>query len=206
MDTTQRQDHWNTIYKTKTLKEVSWYQPTPETSLNLILNSGCKTTDKIIDIGGGDSFLVDHLLKKGYTDITVLDISAKAIERAKERLGEYANQVTWIVADIANFIPTEHYMVWHDRAAFHFLTNQDDIERYKSAFNKGISNHGSLILGTFSDNGPLKCSGIPIKQYSKDELIQLAAPGFKEEELFTIDHKTPFESTQNFVFGRFTKQ
>ncbi len=206
MNTTDRQNHWNTIYQTKSLKDVSWYQPKPETSLNLIHNTGCSKNAKIIDIGGGDSFLVDHLLEKGYTNITVLDISAQAIERAKARLGHKANAVHWIVADIAEFIPTRIYDIWHDRAAFHFLTDKNEINNYKSTFNKAISNNGALILGTFSDNGPLKCSGIPIKQYSKEDLIKLTKPNFKQEELFTIDHTTPFESIQNFVFGRFLKQ
>lgn len=205
MDTTQRQNHWNNIYQTKTLKEVSWYQPKPETSLNLIRQSGCKPTDHIIDVGGGDSFLVDHLLDDGYTNITVLDISESAIARAKDRLGELAKLVTWIIADIATFIPEVTYDVWHDRAAFHFLTQTEDIAHYKIAFTNGVKQGGTLILGTFSEHGPLKCSGIPIKQYSESDLKSLTNPDFKEEQIFSIDHTTPFNSTQNFIFGRFSK-
>ncbi len=205
MNTNQRKDHWNTIYNTKSLNEVSWYQPTPQSSLDLIRNTNCKKTDKIIDIGGGDSFLVDHLLDDGFTNISVLDISEKAILRAKTRLGDRANLVTWIVADIAKFTPKETYHVWHDRAAFHFLTLENDIKNYKNAFTNGIKQGGTLILGTFSENGPLKCSGIPIKQYSSAMLHNLASPEFKQEETFSINHTTPSSSTQNFTFGRFSK-
>lgn len=205
MESKQRISHWDNIYQTKSLNEVSWYQPKPETSLNLIRKSTSKKTDRIIDIGGGDSFLVDHLLDEGYTNITVLDISARAIERAKERLGDNAKRVNWIIEDIAHFSPTEKYDVWHDRAAFHFLTQEEDIKNYKTALNAGIAKGGTLILGTFSENGPLKCSGIPIKQYSELELSKLTSEYFTQEECFTIDHNTPFNSIQNFIFGRFTK-
>lgn len=205
MESKQRKNHWDNIYQTKTLNEVSWFQPKPETSLNLILKSTSKKTDRIIDIGGGDSFLVDHLIDEGYTNITVLDISASAIERAKERLGEKAKLVHWIVEDIAHFSPIQKYDIWHDRAAFHFLTQDEDIKNYQVALNTGITQTGTLILGTFSKNGPLKCSGIPIKQYSELELSILTSKNFKQEECFTIDHNTPFNSTQNFIFGRFTK-
>lgn len=122
MEGFDRHVHWENIYKTKQLCEVSWYQPTPTTSLEFIEQFNIPTFAKIIDVGGGDGFFVDHLLNLGYHDITVLDISETAINRAKERLGDKANQVKWIVSDAATFKPTEKYDFWHDRATFHFLT------------------------------------------------------------------------------------
>jgi ribosomal protein L11 methylase PrmA len=157
----------------------------------------------IIDIGGGDSLLVDFLLDLGYTNISVLDISAHAIERAKVRLGEKASLVTWIVSDINDFEPTEMYDLWHDRAAFHFLTKPEDIERYV----KLVSNQAkNLVVGTFSTNGPFKCSGLEITQYDENELSELFEPhGFEVQTTKREDHMTPFATTQNFVFASFSK-
>lgn len=205
MDSKERSQHWENIYTTKSLTEVSWYQPTPQTSIDLIKQCSKSKHDKIIDIGGGDSFLVDHLIELGYTDISVLDISEMAIQRAKNRLGEKAKLVKWIVSDIVNFKPQFSYDIWHDRAAFHFLTNENDIDVYKSLIGFSILKKGFLILGTFSNNGPLKCSGISIKQYNEQSLIELAQPNFKLEGSFTLDHETPFNTHQNFIFGIFSK-
>ena len=153
-------EHWENIYQTKNLSEVSWYQPTPETSLNFFKKFEVPLTAQIIDIGGGDSYLVDHLLELGYHNISVLDISSAAIERAKLRLGEKADKVTWIVSDITTFVPTQNYDIWHDRAAFHFLTDELSISKYVETASKVLSPSGILILGTFSNQGPTKCSGI----------------------------------------------
>src|ERR1700756_237759 len=130
MDTFDRKKHWENIYTTKQLCDVSWYQPTPSTSLDFLKQFNIGTTAKIIDVGGGDSFLVDNLLDMGYQDITVLDISAAAIDRAQKRLGDRASKVKWIIADAATFKPTEQYDFWHDRAAFHFLTQDNEINNY----------------------------------------------------------------------------
>lgn len=146
-----RKDHWEKIYQTKHIDEVSWYQPTPTTSLEFFEEFHIPLTAKIIDIGGGDSFLVDHLLDRGYCDISVLDISETAINRAKERLGENSQKVKWIVADASEFAPTEIYDVWHDRAAFHFLTKEAEVERYIDSLKKGLHADGLMILGTFSE-------------------------------------------------------
>lgn len=150
----QRKKHWETVYETKNPDEVSWTQEIPKTSLAFIHSLGLDKSAKIIDIGGGDSKLVDFLLDQGFENITVLDISEKALEKAKIRLVEKAKKVTWIVSDILDFEPTETYDVWHDRAAFHFLTTDEEIEKYKSIVNKSVD--GFLIIGTFSENGPLK--------------------------------------------------
>lgn len=205
MENFDRTKHWENIYQTKQLTEVSWYQPTPETSLDMIQQTGILKDAKIIDIGGGDSFLADHLLDLGYEDISVLDISEAAIERAKKRLGERAKLVKWIVSDITRFNPSEKYDCWHDRAAFHFLTDENEIKQYVKTVSECISKGGDLIIGTFSDKGPEKCSGIPIKQYTENSLEKQFSGSFQKIDCNTIDHQTPFNTTQNFIFCRFKK-
>lgn len=205
MEKFDRKKHWENIYQTKELKDVSWFQPTPETSLEFFKQFNVPTTAKIIDIGGGDSLLVDHLLELGYQDISVLDISALAIDRAKQRLGNKANKVKWIVADAASFKPTEKYDLWHDRAAFHFLTDEQEISNYIDTAQQNINPKGILIIGTFSENGPKKCSGIEIKQYSETTMTNRLKIFFDKIKCITVDHKTPFDTIQNFVFCSFRK-
>lgn len=204
MNTFDRKKHWENIYSTKQLNEVSWYQPKPETSLKFIEELNIPKTASIIDIGGGDSFLVDNLLKLGYTNITVLDISQKAIERAKLRLGKKGEQVKWIEADVSKFNPTETYDLWHDRAAFHFLTEEKEIENYLKSAKKGVKDFGKLIIGTFSTNGPKKCSGIEITQYSESTLSKKFSE-FTKLDCQIIEHETPFNTKQSFIFCTFNK-
>ena len=203
MEDIERKKHWENIYQTKAFTEVSWYQEKPETSLYFFKKFNVPKKAKIIDIGGGDSFLVDHLLQLGYTDVTVLDISEKSLERAKLRLGEDAKKVKWIVSDIVAFKPKVKYDVWHDRAAFHFLNTNAEVETYIQLAKKKINEFGLLIVGTFSENGPLKCSGIEIKQYSQTQLTDAFIGRFKKLECFNVDHVTPFATTQNFTFCSF---
>lgn len=205
MEQLDRKNHWENIYQTKELKDVSWYQPTPTTSLEFLKQFNISTTSKIIDIGGGDSFLVDHLLDLGYTDLTVLDISAASLDRAKLRLGDRATKVKWIVTDVSNFKPTEKYDFWHDRAAFHFLTNEKEITNYIDTIQKSIMPTGVLIIGTFSEQGPKKCSGIDIKQYSEETMTDRLKIFFEKVNCITVDHKTPFDTVQNFIFCSFKK-
>lgn len=205
MEKFDRKKHWETIYQTKQLDEVSWFQPTPETSLRFFKQFDVPKTAKIIDVGGGDSFLIDHLLDLGYQDISVLDISAAAIERAKKRLGERADKVTWITSDIVNFEPAEKYDFWHDRAAFHFLTDEQEISNYIETAHRHINTNGFLVMGTFSEQGPKKCSGIAIKQYSEATMTERLKVGFEKITCFTIDHTTPFDTVQNFVFCGFRR-
>lgn len=197
----QRKQHWETVYETKNPNEVSWTQEIPKTSLAFIHSFDLDKSAKIIDIGGGDSKLVDHLLDQGFENITVLDISEKALEKAKIRLGEKAKKVTWIVSDILDFEPTENYHVWHDRAAFHFLTTENEIEKYKSIVKNSVD--GFLIIGTFSQNGPLKCSGLEISQYSEEKLTSTFEDNFDKINSVLEDHQTPFGTTQNFLFCSF---
>ena len=206
MEKSDRKKHWENIYQTKQINEVSWYQPTPETSLELIKQFNLPDTAKIIDVGGGDSFLVDNLFDSGYSDITVLDISQAAIDRAKSRLGGRAKDVKWIVADAADFKPTEKYELWHDRAAFHFLTDEQEIRKYMETASKYINTGGVLILGAFSEAGPKKCSGIEIRQYSETTMTALLHGNFEKIECIRVDHKTPMGGIQNFLFCSFRKR
>lgn len=205
MENFNRKDHWEKIYTTKELKDVSWYQPIPETSLDFLKQFNVSKTAKIIDIGGGDSFLVDHLVELGYVDVTVLDISAASLERAKKRLGENAGKVKWIVCDASTFVPTVQYDFWHDRAAFHFFTEETDIDNYLKVLTRGIKSTGVLVLGTFSEQGPLKCSGISIKQYSETSMTDRLKNFFDKIKCITVDHKTPFDTIQNFLFCSFKR-
>ena len=199
-----RKKHWETVYETKNPNQVSWTQESPKTSLNFIHSFGLQKTARIIDIGGGDSKLVDYLLDEGFENITVLDISAKSLEKAKDRLGEKANKVNWIVSDITEFEPNMTFDVWHDRATFHFLTTPEQITKYIKTARKSVN--GFLTIGTFSKNGPEKCSGLEIKQYNEDELTLELKNGFDKIKCVTEDHLTPFDTTQNFLFCSFKRQ
>lgn len=205
MEHLDRKKHWENIYQTKDLKDVSWYQPTPTTSLDFLKQFNISTSAKIIDIGGGDSFLVDHLLDLGYTDVTVLDISAASLDRAKQRLGDRSTKVKWIVADAATFKPTEQYDFWHDRAAFHFLTQEQEITNYIDTIQKSIKPKGVLVIGTFSEQGPKKCSGIEIKQYTETTMTNRLKKFFEKVKCITVDHQTPYDTIQNFIFCSFKK-
>ena len=205
MEKFDRKQHWDHIYQTRELKDVSWFEPTPETSLEFFKQFNVPLTAKVIDIGGGDSLLVDHLLNLGYQDISVLDISSAAINKARKRLGIRANKVKWIIADAATFKPVEKYDFWHDRAAFHFLTNEQEISDYLETAQQNINPKGVLVIGTFSDQGPEKCSGITIKQYSESSMTDRLKTFFEKIKCITVDHRTPFDTLQNFVFCSFRK-
>jgi trans-aconitate methyltransferase len=197
------QNHWDTVYKTKDTNQVSWTQEIPKTSLDFIHSFGLAKTAKIIDIGGGDSKLVDYLLDEGFENITVLDISAQAIDKAKKRLGEKAEKINWVVSDITEFKPHTTFDIWHDRATFHFLTTSDQIAKYMDTARNSVS--GFLTIGTFSDNGPEKCSGLQTKQYSEEKLTAELQNGFDKIKCITEDHITPFDTTQNFLFCSFKR-
>lgn len=196
--------HWENVYETKTPEEVSWTQKKPQTSLELIRSLGSDKSVKIIDIGGGDSNLADFLLEEGYENITVLDISEKALERAKRRLGKDAEKIQWIVADITLFTPEETYDIWHDRAAFHFLTHSEDISKYVRIAEKAVMKN--LIVGTFSKNGPKKCSGLAISQYDEESMNSIFENSFEKTDCITENHTTPFSTVQNFIFCTFKKK
>lgn len=203
LDTGARKNHWEGVYKTRPLETVGWYQPVPEASLGLIASLGLPPEAPIIDIGGGDSYLSDHLLKAGHTDLTVLDISGSALERARGRLGEQAGGVIWIESDILDFTPERTYALWHDRATFHFLTATAQIARYVACAREGIRPGGCLVLGTFSDQGPETCSGLPVRRYSIREMQGALAPYFELIKGVNLSHYTPSGGEQAYTFGVF---
>ena len=201
-DTTKK--HWETVYTTKQPEEVSWTQEVPQTSLDFIHAFHLPKTAKIIDIGGGDSRLVDFLLEEGYENITVLDISETALAKAKARLGDKSKKVNWIVSDITEFKPQTTFDVWHDRATFHFLTTKEQISKYLAIAKKAVN--GYLTIGTFTTEGPKKCSGLDIKQYNEEELQKQLSKGFTKIRCINEDHVTPFKTIQHFLFCSFKRQ
>lgn len=198
--------HWENVFATKQETEVSWFQLYPKTSIEFLELFQLPIDANIIDIGGGDSHLVDALLDKGYQNIWVLDISANALERAKLRLGERAKQIHWVVSDVTEFAPPVQFDFWHDRAAFHFLINNDAINKYVSIAEKGITPNGYLILGTFSENGPKKCSGLEIQQYNESSMSARFEVAFTRIKCIEENHTTPFDTVQNFLFCSFQKK
>lgn len=198
------QKHWEAIYAARQPEELSWTEERPQTSLDFIHSLNLAKTARIIDIGGGDSRLVDCLLEEGFRDITVLDISAKSLERAKKRLGNKARKVKWVVSGILDYDADSTYDLWHDRATFHFLTAGDQIKQYITAARRLVA--GFLILGTFSQKGPASCSGLKVKQYGEAELQDQLANGFEKIRCITTNHITPFHTKQNFLFCSFRKK
>lgn len=201
-----RKLHWENVYTTKGLKDVSWFQEYPKTAIDYLDGLNLPMTANIIDIGGGDSNLAAALMKKGYKNIWVLDISAAALEKAKKRLGEKASQIHWIVCDITAFQTTIKFDFWYDRAVFHFLTDEENINKYITTLQESVAQNGNFLLGTFSENGPLKCSGLEIKQYSEAEMKTAFSNDFLALKCFTESHSTPFNTTQNFQFCGFKKK
>ena len=197
-------NHWENIYEKKNEDEVSWFQQIPNSSIKLIKSTGI-VNPKIIDVGSGRSKLLKSLIDSGYNDLTYLDISEAALKKSKEFLGDQSNKVKWIAEDILNFKTEEKFDVWHDRAVFHFLTEQNLIDKYAELVSKNISNSGHLIIGTFSEKGPLKCSGLDVKRYSKELIEETFLKNFRLINTFHINHKTPFNTTQNFLFSHFIK-
>ena len=195
--------HWEHIYKTKMPQEVSWTENKPNMSLELISKAKLSLDAQIIDVGGGDSQLVDYLIDLGYKNLTVLDISETAIIRAQERLGDRAAQVKWVVSDVIDYKPKLSYDLWHDRASFHFQTSAESIRDYLTLLNRAVKGH--VIIGAFSTNGPKKCSGLDIMQYNEASLKQLFEKnGFESLSFEKQIHITPFKTEQEFIFGSFT--
>lgn len=201
-----RKSHWKNIYETKPFEQTSWFLEKPIYSIAFFEALKLPKTAKIIDVGGGESYLVDYLLEAGYEDVTVLDISEIAIEKVKKRLGAAAEKVKWIVDDIATFVPSENYDCWHDRAAFHFLTAKEHIQHYLNNLKNNIAENGVLLLATFSKNGPLKCSGIPITQYSESDMEHALENDFTKIECNNHQHRTPSDKIQDFTFCSFRKK
>jgi len=200
----EQQNHWNKIYSSNNTR-FSWSQGVPQTSLDFIHEAKLDKSANIIDVGGGDSRLVDFLIKAGCENISVLDISEQALARTKQRLGNKADKVNWIVSDFTDFHPDISYDLWHDRASFHFLTSEHQISKYISALRQGVKENGVVIIGTFSSEGPEKCSGLDIKRYSEENLTSLLGNDFVKIKCLTEDHITPNNIKQNFLFCSFRR-
>lgn len=200
-----RKDHWEHVYSDKKSTEVSWYQQHPERSLDLIKATGIDTTAHIIDIGGGASTLIDFLLDAGYQNLSVLDIAHSAIEQAKLRLGDSADNVEWIESDITSFSPDAVFDLWHDRAVFHFLSDEADRSSYVATLSKALEPGGHVIIATFGLDGPEKCSGLNVVRYSPETMSAVLGDSFQLVETSTEEHTTPRESSQSFVYCRFKR-
>lgn len=201
-----RQTHWESVYSTKGENEVSWYQASPDISLDLIRAAGATGASTIIDVGGGASRLVDCLLKQGIRSVTVLDLSAAALTAARARIGSDADAVDWIAADVTIWRPSRCYDIWHDRAAFHFLTDETDRIAYIDRLRTALGPGGQAIVGTFALDGPEKCSGLPVQRYDAARLQQTLGSDFKLVETRRQTHTTPWSSTQSFQFSRFVRE
>lgn len=201
-----RKQHWEHAHRARSAEETSWYQRTPGFSLAMIENASPGFNAPIIDVGGGASLLVDHLLGLGYQDLTVLDISASALARAADRLGDRAATVNWLEQDVTRFKPTRQYGLWHDRAAFHFLKKAEDRKRYMAALRAALTPRGQVILATFAPGGPEKCSGLDIVQYDPARMSRELGPEFTLLEHREERHLTPAGREQLFGFFRFHRK
>ncbi len=196
-----KKTHWENVYQTKGRDEVSWFREHLDTSLRMITNTGVGKDAAIIDVGGGNSNLVDDLLECGYVDVSVLDISAKAISDNKERLGGKAEQVNWLVADITDVeLSTDHFDVWHDRAVFHFLTDAEDRRRYVELVLRSVKLGGHVIVASFGLEGPQKCSGLDVMRYSPEAMHGEFGNTFQLVESLNETHNTPFGTRQDFLY------
>ena len=204
MSSVDRQTHWESVYTTKGEKEVSWFQERPEISLEFIAATGAGPNSAIVDIGGGASRLVDALLDDGYRKLTVLDLSKAALAASRERLGLRGDTVTWVAADVTTWRPSEHYDVWHDRAAFHFLTDEKDRHAYVLRLEQALRDGGEAIIGTFALNGPERCSGLPVMRYDSSGLTTVLGPKFRLLASREEEHRTPWGASQLFQFSRFS--
>ena len=198
-------EHWEDIWTRKKSYDLSWHLEDPKTSLNLISLTNPTKDTKIIDVGGGDSKLVDKLLEMNFKNITVLDISAKALKMTKERLDKKANMVKWIECDIRKFESDEKYDIWHDRALLHFLTSEKDISRYVELVRKYVKDGGYVIISAFSKKGPMMCSGLDTKQYSEESMKKLFSNGFEHIKSLEEEHLTPNKISQIFIYTVFRK-
>jgi len=200
-----RKEHWNTVYTTKAPDEVSWHQVCPEVSLGLIERAGIAKDAGIIDVGGGASTLVDHLLEAGYLRLAVLDISHVALEHARTRLGEKAVRVEWMVADVTEFAPPHSFALWHDRAVFHFLTDAADRRKYLEALRRTVPPGGQVIIAAFTPHGPEKCSGLEVCRHDAASVCAELGAEFELLEHMEETHRTPWDMEQAFGYYRFRR-
>lgn len=203
MGTGSRHGHWQAAYTVRGERDVSWYQATSQPSLSLIEQVGANAASAIVDIGGGASRLADDLLKRGFQDITVLDLSSTALSAARTRIGPGADQIRWIEADVTTWEPPCSYDVWHDRAAFHFLVDRDDRTAYLGRLMRSLRPGGHAIIATFAPDGPERCSGLPVMRYDAESLHLVLGPPFRLVSTQRHEHLTPWEASQAFQFSVF---
>ncbi|MFZ3018941.1 MAG: class I SAM-dependent methyltransferase [Gallionella sp.] len=197
----QSKQHWEKVYETKSADALSWFQPHAESSLDFIHATGVDKNAAIVDVGGGASTLVDDLVAEGYSDMTVLDLSAAALSAARRRLGAQEGKVNWIEADITEVeLPESRYDVWHDRAVFHFLTSPEDRVAYVRKVFRSVKPGGHVIVATFAEDGPEKCSGLPVMRYRPDELHGEFGEAFTLLQHQKEEHRTPSGLVQQFVY------
>lgn len=199
-----RQRHWDEVYATKAADTVSWYEETPRVSLEMIAATGVGKDAAVLDVGGGLSRLADHLVQSGWTDVTVLDLSAEAISRSAARVG-VGSTVRGIVADVTTWTPDRAYAVWHDRAVLHFLIDEPDRARYRDTLRAALAPGGHAIISTFAPSGPERCSGLPVRRYAAEDLDAFLGSGFSREEALEFEHRTPSGATQCFVAARYRR-
>jgi SAM-dependent methyltransferase len=199
------QSHWDAVYERKGTAEVSWYESRPEKSLELIQSAGIARTDPIIDVGAGASFLVDELLAAGYGDLTVLDVSASALDKLRTRVGAAAYSVMLLHQDVTAFRPARQYALWHDRGVFHFLVQREDRERYVNALRQGVCPGGHVLMATFGPAGPERCSGLPTVRYDAQTLAAELGAEFRLAESSLVVHQTPSSARQQFLYCLFNR-
>ena len=197
----ENSEYWDSVYRSKGDREVSWFEERPELSLSLIRQAGADRSASVIDIGGGASRLVDALVEDGQSHVAVLDLSATALARARERLS--GPSVDWIVADVTEWVPARRYEVWHDRAAFHFLVQAEQQQAYVERLKLAVPSGGKIVIGTFAPDGPEKCSGLPVARHDSASLQSILGEGFTLISGRRYDHVTPWQSTQHFQFSTF---
>jgi SAM-dependent methyltransferase len=200
-----RQQHWQRIYETNQPRDVSWFEATPAVSLQMLEAAGLTTETCVVDVGGGDSHLIDALLTRGLHCLAVLDISAAALARARARLGPAAHTPIWIEADVTGDWSLKPMDIWHDRAAFHFLTEQSDRERYLQHLGETLKPGGTAVIATFALDGPERCSGLPVVRYSPETLAAELGPAFRRVEALHHLHETPAGAHQSFQYSRFVR-
>lgn len=205
MNAIDRKEHWERAWTARPADEVSWHQEEPTRSLAMIEDAGLVPADALIDVGGGASTLVDHLLARGHEDLTVLDLSRAALDQARRRLGREADRVNWIEADLLAFRPARTYRLWHDRAVFHFLLDAADRDRYAAVLRRALAPGGQAVIATFAIDGPERCSGLDVVRYDAAGLQAALGHGLELVDIQHEEHRTPAGNIQRFGFFRFIR-
>jgi len=200
-----RREHWDGVFDGTDDADVSWFQAVPDASLELVDACGLPPDAALIDVGAGSSRMVDHLLDRGYQDVTVLDVSQAGLERSRARLGPRAGDVHWIVADVTRFEPARRYRLWHDRAVFHFLTDGADRLLYRSVAEAALAPGGWMILAAFAPHGPTRCSGLEVQRHDGASMAAALGASFTLVDERVVDHHTPSGAVQPFTFARFQR-